>query len=94
MKFSAQAGFKEANDIHILIQRRESGGIIIDLESPVMRQFGRDIQRSIRETAERICGLENIYIKAIDGGALDYTIRARVETAVKRLNGGESNGDA
>lgn len=90
LKNSGQAGSVGANDIYILVEPRDTGGIMIDLESPVMHLFGRHIERSIREVAENL-GAKDIYIKAVDGGALDYTIRSRVEAAIKRLQGGGGN---
>jgi len=61
----------------------EEGGIAIELESMVMKQFGAEIERAIRETLDTL-QVKNAIVKAQDKGALDYTIRARIETAVKR----------
>ncbi len=83
----AKAGTLESNDIYIMVEPREDGGITLDLDSPVMRQFGRQIEKVIRQTLEDL-GIKNIYLVAKDRGALDYTIRARVETAVRRACGG------
>jgi citrate lyase subunit gamma (acyl carrier protein) len=78
----AKAGTMESNDIYIMV-RPNDGGIQIELESIVMKQFGKQIEKVIRETLESL-NVENVLLVAKDRGALDYTIRARVETAIKR----------
>ncbi|MEW8994199.1 citrate lyase acyl carrier protein [Clostridium sp.] len=79
----SKAGTLESNDIYVIIMPNEKGGIAIELESMVMKQFGADIEKAIRETLDTL-EVKNAIVKAQDKGALDYTIRARVETAVKR----------
>jgi citrate lyase subunit gamma (acyl carrier protein) len=79
----SKAGTLESNDIYVIIMPNEEGGIAIELESMVMKQFGEEIERAIRETLDTL-QVKNAIVKAQDKGALDYTIRARIETAVKR----------
>ncbi|MEG0308315.1 MAG: citrate lyase acyl carrier protein [Clostridium sp.] len=79
----SKAGTLESNDIYVVIMPNEESGIIIELESLVIKQFGKEIESAIRETLE-VLGVKNAVVKAQDKGALDYTIRARVETAIKR----------
>lgn len=83
IKTPAKAGTMESSDIYIIVQPNEGGGIIIDLESIVMKQFGKQIKKVILKTLNKL-NIENIHVIARDRGALDYTIRARVETAIKR----------
>lgn len=83
IKVPAKAGTMESNDIYIMVQPNDEDGIIIDLQSIVMKQFGKQIKEVILETLRKM-EIENIHVVAKDRGALDYTIRARVETAVKR----------
>lgn len=78
----AKAGTYESNDIYVMIQPNDNG-IKIELESIVMNQFGKRIEEVIKETLEKL-GVKNACVVAKDRGALDYTISARVETAVKR----------
>ncbi|MDD4503421.1 MAG: citrate lyase acyl carrier protein [Clostridiaceae bacterium] len=78
----AKAGTMESSDIYVMVHPNE-GGIEINLESIVMKQFGDQIEKVIRETLEDF-KVENILVVAKDRGALDYTIRARIETAIKR----------
>ena len=79
----AKAGTLESNDIVVMVMPGEKPGIELELESIVMQQFGDRIREVILETLKKL-GVEDARIKAQDKGALDYTIEARVETAVKR----------
>ncbi|SDY61958.1 citrate lyase subunit gamma (acyl carrier protein) [Proteiniborus ethanoligenes] len=83
IKTPAKAGTMESSDIYIMVQPNDEGGIIIDLESIVMKQFGKQIEEVILNTLDKL-NINNIHLVAKDRGALDYTIRARVETAIKR----------
>lgn len=78
----AKAGTMESNDIYVMVQPG-NGGLEINIESIVMQQFGKQIERTIRETLENL-KVENVVVVAKDRGALDYTIRARIEAAIKR----------
>lgn len=81
---TAQAGTLESSDIMITVAPGPQGsGIVIELESIVMAQYGEDIRVTLEETVtEQDC--TDIYIKALDRGALDCTIRARILTALSR----------
>ncbi len=83
----AKAGTLESNDISIMLMPSDNG-IEIELESVVEKQFGDEIRALIKEFLKEI-GVQSVIVKAIDKGALDYTIKARLETAVKRA--GDSN---
>ena len=80
---TAMAGTMESSDIMVTIEPRETGGIILDLQSSVMQQYGRQIEAVIRETLENL-QIENAEVFAVDKGALDCTIRARVSAAAFR----------
>ncbi len=58
----------------------------MELESAVMNQFGEQIQKVVRETLERL-DVKDVFIRIVDKGALDCTIKARVECAVYRSVG-------
>lgn len=79
----AVAGTMESNDIMIKLEPQQAGGIRISLQSNVMQQFGRQIQAVIRETLQGL-GVEHATVDAVDKGALDCTIRARVAVAAFR----------
>ena len=81
---TAQAGTLESSDIMITVSYGPpSNGIKIELESIVMAQYGEDIRRVITETVHER-GLADLYVKAVDRGALDCTIRARMLTVLAR----------
>ena len=79
----AMAGTMESSDIMITIEPKEEGGIQLELTSSVMQQFGRQIEAVIRETLKGL-GVENALVTAADKGALDCTIKARVNCAAFR----------
>jgi len=79
----SKAGTLESNDILVMVMPNEAGGINLQLESIVMKQFGEQIEKVILEKVREM-EVEDIIIKAEDKGALDYTIAARLETAIKR----------
>ena len=81
LKKEAMAGTLESNDILITVDNGE--GITIELESSMKKQFGKQIEKVIRETLEEL-NVENVKLTAVDKGALDYTIKARVEAACFR----------
>lgn len=79
----SKAGTLESNDILIMVFPNEDGKVEIELESIVMKQFGHIIRKVIEDKLKEM-KVESVTIKAQDKGALDYTIAARVETAIKR----------
>jgi len=86
---AAQAGTLESNDIMITVSPADPGdGIRIELSSPLIKQFGRQIKLVISETIQEY-GLSDALVHANDRGALDCTIRARVRAAVERAARGE-----
>ena len=80
---TAVAGTMESGDIMVTIEPQTSGGITLDLTSSVMQQYGRRIEEVIRETLGAL-GVENAAVSAVDKGALDCTVRARVSAAAFR----------
>lgn len=82
---TAQAGAQESNDVLITVMPNDQGGIQVQLETKavILKQFGKQIEQVIREKVEEM-GVEDITIKAQDKGALNYTIRARVQAALER----------
>lgn len=62
-----------------------NGKIELELKSSVMNLFGKQIEKTILDTLEAN-GVTSCKLYLEDKGALDYTIKARVETAVKRSN--------
>lgn len=81
---AAVAGTLESSDCMVTVEPG-SGTVELDLESAVMRQFGKQIRKVILETLERL-DVTNAKVTVVDKGALDCTIKARVECAVYRSN--------
>ena len=83
---NAAAGTLESGDIMIQIAPAETKGLHIELDSSVAAQFGRQIRTVITETLTGL-GIEDADVKAVDKGARDCTIRARVTAAAVRATG-------
>jgi len=79
---SSIAGTVESSDIQIMISPRKEG-IELILESSVLSQYGAQIRKTILEVLKRL-DVKNAKVVAVDKGALDCTIKSRVETAVFR----------
>ena len=81
---SSQAGTVESSDIQIILVPADAGsGIKVELVSPTMQQYGKQMIKLITETLIAH-GIEDAQVHANDRGALDCTIRARVITALER----------
>ena len=85
----AVAGTMESSDVMITV-RPQSKGVDISLRSTVEAYYGDRIVEVIREELDRM-GVTAARVEAVDHGALDCTIRARVTTAVRRA--GEERGE-
>ena len=77
---TGMAGTVESSDIMVTLEPRETGGIAISLSSSVMQQFGKQIEQVIRQTLAEL-GVSHASVDAVDKGALDCTVRARVYAA-------------
>lgn len=78
----AVAGTLESNDV--LVQVGPSpGGIQLEVDSIVLNQFEDQIRQAVLDTAREL-GVQNARIALNDRGALECTIKARVETALRR----------
>ncbi len=80
------AGSLESSDVLVTVNPPEEPGIQIDLESAVIKQFGKQIRRVTRETLEAL-EITDAFLSLQDKGALDSTIRARIEAAAYRAAG-------
>lgn len=81
----AIAGTLESSDAQVTVEPGE-GGIELTLTSSVMNQYGRQIKATVLETLERL-EVKNARVTVVDKGALDCTLKARVECAVFRSCG-------
>ena len=85
---SSIAGTMESSDIMISLEPG-SGAVEIELKSIVEKQFGRQICSIINNTLSEL-DVKSAKVKAVDKGALDCTIQARVRAAVHLAAGAKS----
>ena len=78
---SAAAGTLESSDCMVTVEPGD--GLSLDLSSSVMNQYGRQIKAAVLETLERL-DVKNANVTVVDKGALECTLKARVECAVFR----------
>ncbi len=83
------AGSLESSDVLITVDSNPGKGREISLSSIVKRQYGKQIQRVVEETLEKL-DVQDVKVRLEDKGALDCTIRARLEAAVYRAAGSET----
>lgn len=81
----AIAGTLESSDAQVTVEPGQDG-IELSLTSSVMNQYGRQIKATVLETLERL-NVQHVRITVVDKGALDCTLKARVECAVFRSCG-------
>lgn len=81
----AMAGTLESSDAQVTVEPGNDG-IQLTLSSSVMNQYGRQIKATVLETLKRL-GVDNAQVTVVDKGALDCTLKARVECAVFRSCG-------
>ena len=86
----AMAGTLESSDAQVTIEPG-NGGIDLTLQSSVMNQYGRQIKATVLETLERL-DVSSARVTVVDKGALDCTLKARVECAVFRSCGASAAG--
>jgi citrate lyase subunit gamma (acyl carrier protein) len=75
------AGTYESSDCFIRVSPFDETKI--QIESSVMEQFGDAILKVISNTLKQY-NVQNVFIECFDKGALDYTIKSRLTTALRR----------
>ncbi len=80
----AVAGTLESSDIYVEVEPCDT--LELEIESVVLNQFGEEIRATILSVLEEL-GVTTGRISVQDKGAIDCTIRARVETAIRRAGG-------
>ncbi len=78
----AIAGTVESSDALVSVEPGD-GKIELTLTSSVMNQYGRQIRETVLDTLNRL-DVKSVKINVVDKGALDCTLKARVECAVFR----------
>lgn len=80
------SGTLESSDVMITVSENTPGGIVIELQSTVEKQFGKQIRKVISEKMS-VLGIKDATVSVNDKGALDCTICARLEAATYRAAG-------
>jgi len=83
IKKAASAGSQEKGDVLIQIEPIENSENYIEIKSSVIKLFGSQIKKSIEESLVQY-QLKGVKVTVNDRGALDFVIKARFESAVKR----------
>ena len=83
-KIAAQSGTFESSDVIFLIEPLpDNSGRKLEITSTVMQQFGASFNCIVEDMLNQY-DMTDIHLIAKDKGALEPTIKARLETAIKR----------
>ena len=89
IKKTAMAGTLESSDAQVTVEPADD--LELSIQSSVLNQYGRQIKATVLETLDRL-DVKDAKVTIVDKGALDCTLKARVECAVFRSCGAsESN---
>jgi len=73
------------SDCYFELEIKSSGGIKLDIKSKVQSMYGESLKEQVMEMC-KFFGLKDAKILLEDYGALPFTLAARFELAVKRIN--------
>ena len=82
---AGRPGADVRSDCHVVCELLDAGGIELELESKVASMFGGKIRAQVSAVLADL-GVEHAKLTLRDGGALPFTIAARVEAAVKQAD--------
>jgi len=82
LKNQAMAGSLESSDVLVSVSPLE-GEVQVEIQSVVYEQFGKELEETVLDVLKQF-NVNNVKIMLNDRGALECTVRARVETALKR----------
>mgnify|MGYP004554970161 FL=1 len=85
-KMKGTAGREKPQDCIVTVDLERKSGIEIQLNSKMEKMFGDAIQKAIREALSEM-NVKAANVKVDDFGSLDFVIKARIKTAVKRARG-------
>ncbi|MBQ2083898.1 MAG: citrate lyase acyl carrier protein [Firmicutes bacterium] len=78
----ASCGTMESSDAYMELEPI-AAGVQIDLQSVVEHQFGDSIRALAADMLQQE-GIDNVSLRIVDRGALECTLRARLETLIAR----------
>ena len=82
IKKPAMAGTLESSDCQVTVEPG-NGSVEFNLESAVINQYGNQIRKVVLHTLDNL-DVKDVKISVVDKGALDWILRARLETALLR----------
>ncbi len=77
----AVVGNVESNDLMIVLSPAKE--LVLEIESSVYEQFGSSIESIIREELEH-AEIQSAHVQVEDKGAFDFTVRARMKSAIRK----------
>lgn len=80
-------GNEKDSDVIVTVDLNNTG-IEIVIESKLKKMFGKLMEKAVREVLEDM-KVENAKVLVQDFGALDFAIKGRTRTAVRRAMAGE-----
>ncbi len=83
VKRTATAGSLESSDVLVTVSPTTGSAVDLKIESIVIKQYGKRI-RSVTEELVKNAGIKGASVLVQDRGALECTLRARLETAIAR----------
>ncbi|PKP22629.1 MAG: citrate lyase acyl carrier protein [Bacteroidetes bacterium HGW-Bacteroidetes-21] len=81
--FAGNNDAKVRSDCFVSFELTESGGIDLRIKSKVQIMYGKAIEKLVREIVD-FYEVKNAIIEVDDKGALDFTMAARVEAAIRQ----------
>lgn len=82
------SGPRVRSDCEVVLELKNEGGIILDLQSKVGVLYGESIRQQCREILS-FFGIRDACLKINDSGALPFVMAARLESAIRQLTGSE-----
>lgn len=83
---ASHAGTLESSDAFVRVMPIEEEGVVIEIESTVCEIYGDAIRTLVAQTIGAM-QVDKIKVIVQDKGALEYVIKARVQTAILRALG-------
>jgi len=83
IKKAATAGSLESSDVLVTVTPVPGAEVGYQIDSIVIKQFGTRI-RKVTEEVVSASGIAGANVRVQDRGALECTLRARLETAIAR----------
>lgn len=79
-------GNEKDSDVLVTVDLNATG-IEVEIESKLKKMFGKLMEKAVREVLAEM-NVENAKVKVQDFGALDFVIKGRTRTAVRRAMAG------